>query len=63
MSVRKYVKNGWTFGFDEEGGYMKNKLNGKIFKFIESDGAYWIKMKINNPSLLPLPGFARPGVQ
>ena len=63
LSVRKYVRNGWKFGFDEEGGYMKNKLNSKTFKFIEADGAYWIKMKIQTPdsSLLPVPGFIRPG--
>jgi hypothetical protein len=62
ISVRKYVKTGWKFGFDEDGGFMKNKSTGRVLHFIESDGAYWIKLKIHqpDPSVASL-GFTRPG--
>ena len=62
-SVRKYMRNGYDFHSTEQGGYMKCRLNGKIFNFIEADGAFWIKMRISAP-----PGgkpkssvFSRPG--
>ena len=62
LSVRKYVKSGFAFHFSEEGGYMESKTNGKKFWFIESDGAFWIKMKVTPPSADdPITGFARPG--
>ena len=62
LSVRKYVKSGFAFHFSEEGGYMESKTNGKRFWFIESDGAFWIKMKVTPPSADdPITGFARPG--
>ena len=49
LSGRKYMKNGYDFHFTEQGGYMKCRLNGKIFNFIEADGAFWIKMRISAP--------------
>ena len=63
LSVRKYMKNGYDFHFTEEGGYMKCRLNGKVFNFIEAEGAFWIKMKIcDPPSELPSsPVFILPG--
>lgn len=62
LSVRKYVKAGLTFDCSEEGGYMESRTNGKRFRFIESDGAFWIKMKVTPPSADdPMKGFARPG--
>ena len=64
LSVHKYVRNGWEFGFDETGGYMKSKASGKTMHFIESDGAYWIKLKVHKPRIdeaMVSPVFTRPG--
>ena len=62
LSVRKYMRSGFDFHFTEEGGYMRCRLNGKIFHFIEADNAFWIKMKIPKPGRPPLEtGFTRPG--
>ena len=63
LSVRKYMKNGYDFHFTEQGGYMKCRLNGKVFNFIEADGAFWIKMKISAPpgSKAKPSVFSRPG--
>ena len=63
LSVRKYVRNGLGFHFEENGGYMQCKANNKKFAFIEADGAYWIKLKIKLPdnSAPPNTGFGRPG--
>ena len=58
LSVRKYMRNGYDFHFTEHGGYMKCRLNSKIFNFIEADGAFWIKMKIRAPPS----GQAKPSV-
>ena len=49
LSVRKYVRNGFGFHFEEHGGYMESRANGRKFHFIEADGAYWIKMKVQKP--------------
>ena len=62
LSVRKYVNAGFSFHFSEEGGYMMNKPNQRKFWFIESDGSFWIKMKVTPPNEDdPMLGFARPG--
>ena len=66
LSVRKYVKGGWSFSFEEKGGTMTNLATGKTFKFIEAEGAYWIKIKVQNPNdnkvAWPIPPvFSRPG--
>ena len=53
LSVRKYVKAGFSFHFSEEGGFMQSNINGKRFDFIESDGAFWIKMKVSKPGVAP----------
>ena len=63
ISVRKFMKNGYDFHFSEEdGGFMRCRLNGKVFKLIEAEGAFWIKMKIGSPPSESLsPVFTRPG--
>ena len=62
LSVRKYANAGFSFHFSEEGGYMMNKLNQRKFWIIESDGSFWIKMKVTPPNEDdPMLGFARPG--
>ena len=62
ISVKKYLRNGYDFHFTEEGGYMRCRLNNRTFHFIEAEGAYWIKLKIQNPdSAHPVStGFSRP---
>ena len=59
LSVRKYVKGGWNFSFEEAGGTMTNKATGRTFKFIEAEGAYWIKIKFTKPPRQSV--FSRPG--
>lgn len=65
LSVRKYVKGGWDFKFSEaDGGSMTCRQNGKVFHFIEADGAFWVKLKVSPPSNIierPSSGFTRPG--
>ena len=63
LSVRKYMQNGYDFHFTEDGGHMVCRLNNKVFKFIEADGAFWIKLKVQQPpnELPPSPVFSRPG--
>ena len=62
LSVRKYVKSGFSFHFSEEGGYMLCSKTNRLFYLIESDGAFWIKMKVQKPvdPEPPSSGFARP---
>ena len=67
LSVRKYVKGGWNFSFGEDGGTMVNRTTGKTFNFIEAEGAYWIKVKVqrhlgNKGGRMRSPVFSRPGV-
>ena len=63
LSVRKYVRNGFSFHFEENGGFMKSNANGRQFEFIEADGAYWIKIKVNKPKVdeRTKSSFTRPG--
>ena len=46
ISVKKYLRNGYDFHFTEEGGYMRCRLNNRVFQFIEAEDAYWIKLQI-----------------
>ena len=63
LSVKKYLANGYDFHFTEDGGYMRCRANGKKFQFIESENAYWIKLKVHDPNdAVPgNQGFHRPG--
>ena len=49
LSVRKLVKDGFDICFTESGGYIKARDDGKRVQFIEADGAYWLKMRVNPP--------------
>ena len=62
ISVKKFMRSGFDFHFTEDGGYMKCRVNDKIFHFIEADNAFWIKLKIPQPdSAARHAGFTRPG--
>jgi hypothetical protein len=63
LSVKKYLRGGYDFHFTEEGGYMRCRLNGKCFQFIEAEGSYWIKFKVQKPGSngAVSSGFQRPG--
>ena len=63
LSVRKYVKAGFSFHFTEECGYMACTKTGRRFDLIESDGSFRVKMKVQKPvdPEPPSSGFVRPG--
>lgn len=63
LGVKKYVRNGFSFNFNEDGGWMQSKVNGHKFEFIEADAAYWIKLRIEKPqdTSVNRQGFTRPG--
>ena len=52
LSVRKMVQKGNDVRFRQLGGTIKNHSTGKILKFYEHQGVYFIKLKISDPSLL-----------
>ena len=37
--------------FEIEGGYIKNQDTGHLTKFYECDGAYFLKLRIDDPSV------------
>ena len=49
LSVRRMVKLGNDVIFTEIGGSITNKMSGQKLTFIEADGTYWIKLKIQPP--------------
>ena len=68
LSVRKIVRKGNYVTFRDGGGYIKNVKSGKRLHFVERQGVYFIKVKVNDPSpnkavegFKPMAGFSRPG--
>ena len=65
LSVRRMVKLGNDVRFTATGGSITNRSTGQKLTFIEADGTYWIKLKIQPPSDVDMvdpstPRFTRP---
>jgi hypothetical protein len=51
LSVRKIVKKGCNdVRFKQGGGSIRNRQSGKVVKFFEHEGVYFIKLKIKDPN-------------
>ena len=62
LSVRKIVKRRNSVRFNQRGGTIKCLDTGRILKFYEHEGVYFIKLKVTDPAIDPQQlGFARPG--
>ena len=70
LSVRKIVRRGNEVRFKKLGGIIRNHSTGEPQRFHEHQGVYFMKLKVNDPSLLdngalppppiPLPNNHRP---
>ena len=52
LSVRKIIKKRNLVQFEEDGGYIKNRDTGHQTKFYECDGAYFLKLRIDDPEVV-----------
>ena len=59
LSVRKIVKRRNKVEFSDAGGTITNNGSGKVIRFFEHEGVYFIKLKVHNPDDQQL-GFIRP---
>ena len=67
-SVRNMVKNQNVVTFEDDGGTIRNKNSGRVMRFYEHEGVYFIKLKVKNPEDLDAvapnsQGFQRQGAQ
>jgi len=51
LSVRKMIKKRNLVQFEDDGGFIKNQDTGRTTKFYECDGAYFLKLRIDDPSV------------
>ena len=49
LSVRKMVKNQNDVISEESGGSIRNRKTGRVIKFFEHEGVYFLKMKVKDP--------------
>ena len=62
LSVRKMVRRNNDVRFSGKGGTIRNKNTGRVLKFYEHEGVYFLKLKVNGPDAdLGQAGFTRPG--
>jgi septum formation topological specificity factor MinE len=54
LSVRKLVRDKHTVRFQDDGGYIRNTLNGDKIPFFEHQGVYYLIMKIPPPEISKL---------
>ena len=54
MSVRKMVKRNNEVKFKKNGGFIRNRDTGRLLKFHEHEGVYFLKLKVLDPSSLNL---------
>jgi len=67
LSVRKMVKNENDVKFEEGGGFIRNRRSGRVLRFFEHEGVYFIKLKVKDPAFLEIvspntQGFHRQGM-
>ena len=55
ISVRKLVKDGYEIFICKGGGFIRHSTTGKLLYFMEHQGVYYMKLKIQGA------GFHRPG--
>ena len=61
-SARKMIKRRNIVNFRDGGGTIRNRTTGKVFRFYEHDGVYFLKLKTSGPdSDLADAGFHRQG--
>ena len=51
LSVRKMVKKGNDVKFQKGGGTITNRTTGRVLRFYEYDGVYFLKIEVTDPSL------------
>ena len=67
LSVRKMVKRNNEVKFKKGGGFIRNRDSGRVLRFHEHEGVYFLKLKVIDPSTIDLihggnePGFGRQG--
>ena len=49
LSVRKMVKKGNDVNFEKGGGTIVNRSTGRVLRFYEHDGVYFLKVKVTDP--------------
>ena len=54
LSVRKMVKRNNEVKFKKSGGFIRNRDTGRVLKFHEHEGVYFLKLKVLDPSSLNL---------
>ena len=50
LSVRKMVKRNNEVKFKKDGGFIRNRDTGRLLKFHEHEGVYFLKLKVLDPS-------------
>ena len=50
LSVRKMVKRNNEVKFKKDGGFIRNRDTGRLLKFYEHEGVYFLKLKVLDPS-------------
>jgi hypothetical protein len=55
LSVRKMVKKGNDVKFQKGGGTITNRATGRVLRFYEYDGVYFLKIEVNDPIACPDP--------
>ena len=65
LSVRKMVKKGNDVKFQKGGGTITNRSTGRVLRFYEYDGVYFLKIENTDPNMFTDPahsqGFPRQG--
>ena len=51
LSVRKMIRKRNLVQFEDDGGFIKNQDTGRTTKFYECGGAYFLKLRIDDPSV------------
>ena len=46
LSVRRIIKKGNDVGFNDTGGFIRNRTTGRMISFVERKGVYFVNMKI-----------------
>ena len=54
LSVRKMVKRNNEVKFKKDRGFIRNRDTGRLLKFHEHEGVYFLKLKVLDPSSLNL---------
>ena len=50
LSMRRHIHRGHSCRIQHGGGYFRNLVTRKKSRFVEKDGVYFIKMRVNGPS-------------